>query len=47
MKNVLSHRKLKLHTETVLHLKELSVADLRQVQGGTGKCTKTTQADFG
>jgi hypothetical protein len=34
MKKVQSREKLKLHTETVRHLKELAERDLRAVNGG-------------
>lgn len=53
MKRTRSDRKLTLHTETIRHMKHLTMHDLGQVQGGSGtcsgelKCTSTLQTGGG
>jgi hypothetical protein len=53
MKKARAKSKLTLHTETIRHMKHLTVQDLRDVQGGSGtcsgevKCTSTLQTGGG
>jgi hypothetical protein len=53
MKKAHAKNKLTLHTETIRHIKHLTVQDLRDVQGGSGtcsgelKCTSTLQTGGG
>jgi hypothetical protein len=39
MKKARSDRKLTLHTETIRHMKHLTMHELGQIQGGSGTCS--------